>query len=105
MQNNLRDLEQQIASLQLKALIQKAYEQGVEDGRAKFSAPAIMTRTEAMEFLKCGATTMSELMRRPDFPVVREFGVRIPTHLLMKWIEQHTNWVEQNTKFYEQEAM
>ncbi|WP_083390570.1 hypothetical protein [Cytobacillus oceanisediminis] len=105
MQNTLNELEQQIVSLQLKALIQKAYEQGVEDGRSKFSAPTIMTRTEAMEFLKCGATTMAELMRRPDFPVIREFGVRIPTHLLMKWIEKHTNWVEQNTKYFDKEAI
>ncbi|MEK4150028.1 hypothetical protein NST02_23580 [Robertmurraya sp. FSL W8-0741] len=71
----------------------------------KTDLPPILTRDEAMEVLKCGSTTMSELMRRPDFPVIREFGVKIPTHMLMKWIERNTNWIEKNTNYFEQEAI
>ncbi|MDF1511057.1 transcriptional regulator [Bacillus phage vB_Bacillus_1020A] len=67
--------------------------------------PLVLTREEAMNVLRCGSTTMSELMRRPDFPVIREFGVKIPTHMLMKWIERNTNWVEKNTNYFEQEAI
>lgn len=67
--------------------------------------PLVLTREEAMKVLRCGATTMAELMRRPDFPVTREFGVKIPTHMLIKWIEKHTNWMEQNTKYFSKEAM
>lgn len=67
--------------------------------------PLVLTREEAMNVLRCGATTMAELMRRPDFPVSREFGVKIPTHMLMKWVEKNTNWMEQNTKYFSKEAM
>lgn len=104
-EQKVTELEKQIADLQLKALIQKAYEQGVEDARTKFFVPEIMTRTEAMEFLKCGPTKMAELMARPDFPVNREFGVKIPTRMLLKWVEKNTNWVEQNTDYFSKEAI
>lgn len=62
--------------------------------------PPILTREEAMTVLKCGATTMSELMRRPDFPVSREFGVKIPSSMLMKWVENNTRWIEENTNLF-----
>jgi hypothetical protein len=63
--------------------------------------PLVLTREEAMQVLRVGATTMSELMRRPDFPVNREFGIKIPSHMLMKWIEQHTRWMEQNSNYFQ----
>ncbi|MFF2449324.1 hypothetical protein ACFVSW_19980 [Neobacillus sp. NPDC058068] len=62
--------------------------------------PLVLTREEAMKVLRCGATTMAELMRRADFPVTREFGVKIPTHMLMRWIEKNTRWMEQNTSYF-----
>ncbi|MBY0122194.1 hypothetical protein [Bacillus sp. S/N-304-OC-R1] len=67
--------------------------------------PLIMTREEAMNVLRCGPTKMAELMARPDFPVNREFGVKIPTHMLMKWIEKNTNWMELNTNYFSKEAI
>lgn len=67
--------------------------------------PLVLTRSEAMELLRCGPTKMAELMARPDFPVTRDIGVKIPTHMLMKWIEKNTQWVEQNTNYFSKEAM
>lgn len=66
--------------------------------------PVVLTRDEAMKILRCGPTKMAELMARQDFPVNREVGVKIPTHMLMKWIEKNTGWVEQNTQYFN-EAM
>jgi hypothetical protein len=62
--------------------------------------PLVLTREEAMKLLRCGPTKMAELMNRSDFPVTREFGVKIPTHMLMKWIEKNTRWMEDNTNYY-----
>lgn len=60
--------------------------------------PAMMTRSELKAFLHIGDTKTSELLARADFPVFREAGVLIPTHLLMRWIEEHTDWIQSNTK-------
>lgn len=67
--------------------------------------PPILTREEAMKVLRCGATKMSELMARSDFPVNRDLGVKIPTHMLMKWVEKNTRWVEHNTNYFDKEAI
>lgn len=67
--------------------------------------PPILTREEAMNVLKCGPTKMAELMARPDFPVNRDFGVKIPTQMLFKWVEQNTRWIEQNTNYFSREAI
>ncbi|KIL74176.1 hypothetical protein [Bacillus badius] len=62
--------------------------------------PHILTREETMDVLRCGKSTLAELMRRPDFPVTKEFGTKIPTHLLFKWIEKNTRWVDENTDYF-----
>ncbi|MEX5836437.1 hypothetical protein D070_10440 [Bacillus velezensis] len=62
--------------------------------------PHILTRTEAMEVLRCGPTKMSELMARPDFPVNDECGKKIPTALLFRWIESNTRWGKENTHYF-----
>ena len=66
--------------------------------------PHVLTREEAMKVLRCGQTKMSDLMARPDFPVNDEFGKKIPTQLLFKWIERNTRWIEENTKYFHKEA-
>ncbi|MED0665752.1 hypothetical protein P4T04_05390 [Bacillus badius] len=62
--------------------------------------PHILTREETMDVLRCGKSKLAELMRRPDFPVMRDFGVKVPTHLLFKWIEKNTAWVDENTDYF-----
>ena len=67
--------------------------------------PLVLTREEAMKILRCGPTKMAELMAKPGFPVNREIGIKIPTHMLMKWIEKNTNWMEQNTSYFDKEVI
>ncbi|SFI03097.1 MULTISPECIES: helix-turn-helix domain-containing protein [unclassified Bacillus (in: firmicutes)] len=67
--------------------------------------PPFLTVTELMELLHIKRTKASELLNRSDFPVFREAGVLIPTHLLFQWIEKHTSWVEENTEFYNKQVI
>ena len=60
--------------------------------------PPLLTKEELKELLHIKDTKASELLARPDFPVLREAGVLIPTHLLMQWIEDNTQWIKKNTK-------
>ncbi|MER2126330.1 DNA-binding protein [Solibacillus sp.] len=60
--------------------------------------PAMLTRDGLKEFLHIGDTKAAELLSRADFPVLREAGVLIPTHLLMRWIEDNTQWIQKNAK-------
>ena len=61
------------------------------------SLPPLLTKSQLMDLLGIKATKAAELLNREDFPVIREFGhPRVPTHLLMVWIEEHTDWVRGN---------
>jgi hypothetical protein len=91
--------EQFIEKLAAK-IADRASEMLLERFQSHNDLPLVLTRDEAMNVLRCGPTKMAELMARPDFPVTREFGVKIPTHLLMKWIEKNTNWVSENTNYF-----
>ncbi|WP_416730267.1 hypothetical protein [Fictibacillus sp. JL2B1089] len=83
----------------------RAYEKLVERFDRTNNLPYLLTRTEAKELLRCGETKMSELFARPDFPINTEFGKRVPTKLLFKWIEQNTRWVKQNTNYFDREVV
>jgi hypothetical protein len=67
--------------------------------------PLLLTRDEVKKVLRCGDTKISELFARPDFPLNMEFGKKVPTHMLMKWIEQNTRWVEQNTHYFKKKVI
>lgn len=85
------------------ALAPKLVEQlkeDLNDSSPLNNLPPLLTRTELMKLLRIGPTKAAELMARPDFPVLREAGVLIPTHKLFEWIDRNTRWVKDNTKYF-----
>lgn len=67
--------------------------------------PPVLNRSQLMEFLGIKETKASELLNRQDFPVIREFGhPKVPTHMLVIWIEEHTEWVRENSTLFERSA-
>lgn len=80
----------------LQKMIREAVADAVK-GHLTNELPPVLTRKQFMEFLDIGESKTAELFNRPGFPVNREFGhPRIPTGLLMKWIDEHTEWVDEN---------
>jgi len=59
--------------------------------------PPLLTKAELKKLLRIGDTKASELLGRSDFPVLREAGVLIPTHLFFQWVEANTQWIDVNT--------
>ncbi|GIO84587.1 hypothetical protein J25TS5_15190 [Paenibacillus faecis] len=81
----------------LQEVINSAVDKAIERHAFKTNLPPLLTKTQLMELLDIGATKASELINREDFPVIREFGFpRVPTHLLMVWIDEHTDWIREN---------
>ncbi|QDQ03180.1 DNA-binding protein [Lysinibacillus fusiformis] len=59
--------------------------------------PPFLTKDELKELLRIKDTKASELLGRADFPVLREAGVLVPTHLFIQWVEANTQWIDINT--------
>lgn len=88
-----------IESEDLEKMIDKAVSRAIEiyAVQVPISLPPVLTKTGMMQLLDIKANKAQELFNRPDFPVNREFGhPRIPTGLLLKWIDANTNWVNDN---------
>ncbi|MNW66065.1 hypothetical protein D3C74_445030 [compost metagenome] len=82
---------------QLQAAINDAVDKAIERHSLQSQLKPLLTKSDLMDLLDIGATKASELLNRDDFPVTREFGhPRVPTHLLIIWIEEHTDWVRDN---------
>ncbi|WP_079529927.1 MULTISPECIES: hypothetical protein [Halobacillus] len=78
-------------------MVNKAVDAAIERHALKDQLPPILTRKEFMNLMQIGDTKCAELFNRKDFPVNREFGnPRVPTKLLLKWIDEHTEWVRKN---------
>lgn len=81
----------------LEQIIKSAVDAAIEKHSFANNMPALMTRAQLRQLLDIGETKASELLNRADFPVCRELGhPRIPSHLFMKWVEQHTEWIDKN---------
>lgn len=84
----------------LERLLDKVVSRAIEAYAVQVpsSLPPVLNRTQFMELLDISAPKATEVLRRPDFPVNREFGnPRIVTALLLRWMEEHTDWVQENT--------
>ncbi len=62
--------------------------------------PPLLTVTMLKEVLHIKSWKASELLGRPDFPVLREAGVLIPRDRLFEWIDNNLDWVENNTGYF-----
>lgn len=83
----------------LERLLDKVVSRAIEaySVQVPVSLPPVLTRLQFMELLDISAPKATEVMRRPDFPVNREFGnPRIPTGLLLQWIDKHTECFDKN---------
>jgi len=88
------------ADEQFREILRQEVEKAMADVIRKNELPPMLTKKELMNLLRIKDTKASELLNRPDFPVFREAGVLIPTHLLFQWIEKNTKWLEENSTYY-----
>ncbi|MCY9003306.1 DNA-binding protein [Peribacillus frigoritolerans] len=88
-----------------REVLRQEIKNAVTDVIQQNQLPPMLTRKQLMQLFNIGETKTSELLNRPDFPVFREAGVLIPTHLLFKWIELNTRFVDENTSYFKKEVV
>lgn len=85
---------------ELREVIREEVKAAINESRQQMKElPPFLTRSELKQLFHIGETKVSELLSRSDFPVFREAGVLIPTHLLMQWVEANMDWVRNNANY------
>ncbi|WP_416144943.1 helix-turn-helix domain-containing protein [Planococcus koreensis] len=84
----------------LRMIISEEVAKVAERIEPKRDLPHFLTPKEARELLRISDSKMRELMGRKDFPVCREFGVKIYTDELFKWIHSNAKWMGKNTSYF-----
>lgn len=74
----------------LQEEIRSEVQAALKDLAPREDLPYFLTVEEAKTLLRVSHSKMYELMGRSDFPVCREFGTKIYTDKLFKWIEDNT---------------
>lgn len=72
-----------------RSIVREEVAEAVKHKEAKRELPHFLTREEMAELLRISPSKSYELIGRPDFPVCREFGVKIHTDKLFDWIERN----------------
>lgn len=84
----------------LRNIISEEVAKVAERIEPKRDLPHFLTREETKKLLRISETKMCELMGRPDFPVCREFGVKIYTDELFNWIRSNAKWLEKKSNYF-----
>ncbi|MGR3287137.1 hypothetical protein [Bacillus sonorensis] len=86
----------------VKALCEKAYQQGVEDGAKKYTYPPILKNTHLQEIFQIKSAAVTRLTGIESFPKLKTIQARYPRDLVFEWIKQNSTWVEENTNYFQE---
>ncbi|MEC1428822.1 DNA-binding protein [Bacillus sonorensis] len=96
-------IDQEAFKAMFREIIAEEVAKAMQDFRTT-QLPPMLNKKDIMKLFGIQVTKASQLLNREDFPVFREAGVLVPTHLLFKWIERNTQWVEENTNYFKKGA-
>lgn len=80
----------------IKDLCNKAYEQGVEDGRSKYNLPYTLKQEHLAEIFQVEKPTLPKIINHPTFPRLEIVRARYPRDKVLKWINDNSSIVKSN---------
>ncbi|MEA1855621.1 hypothetical protein U9M49_21395 [Cytobacillus sp. OWB-43] len=90
MQNAVvEELEAQLFEEKLKAICQRAYEQGLEDARSVKSLPSMMKKDDLAEYFQVSKPTVENIIRMDGFPKSTIVNSRYPRDLVIEWANKN----------------
>lgn len=89
LQVGIDDMADKLTFDVLKSLIQKAYEQGVEDGRTRFNLPLLLKKEHIAQQMSISPNSVSKYVGMPGFPVSTIVQGRYPRDEFIRFIKDH----------------
>ena len=96
---SIDELKEALLNAELVDLFQKAYKQGVEDGRdlekAKFenSLPPNLKKEDVAKVFNCESATVEKIIRMDGFPRCPALKARYPRDKVLEWRDKNTMYM------------
>jgi len=82
------DKEKMIESFQ--QVIEKAYVQGIEEGKKNHTMPYHMTKQDVADFFQVSLASVENIIRMDGFPKSKIIRARYPRDLVIKWAHENS---------------
>lgn len=89
LQIGLDDMADKLTFDVLKNLMQKAYEQGVEDGRTRFNLPLLLKKEHIAQQMSIKINTVPKIVAMPGFPVSKLVQGRYPRDGFIQFVKDN----------------
>ena len=99
-------LKDALLNAELVDFLQKAYKQGVEDGRelekAKFenSLPTNLKKEHVAKIFQCELPTVEKIIRMDGFPKCHALSARYPRDKVLEWRDKNTMYMNSRLGIY-----
>ncbi|RND00238.1 helix-turn-helix domain-containing protein [Lysinibacillus halotolerans] len=90
MVQDIDSLEIQLLEKKLALVVERAYQQGVEDGQSKYKYPELLKQEDLVEILQAELPTVRKLVARRDFPKFEHTRARYPRDAVFEWIKRNS---------------
>lgn len=88
---DIHSLEQELLEKRLSLVIERAYQQGVEDGQSKNAYPPVLRKEHLCEILQASMPAVTKIVARADFPKLTAIQARYPRDQVFEWIERNSS--------------
>lgn len=96
MVQDIDSLEMQLLERKLALVVEKAYQQGVQDGQSKYKYPELLKQEHLVEIMQMELPTVRKLVARPDFPKFELTRGRYPRDEVFEWIHRNSSVFGEN---------
>jgi|GEM_PF-2044517 len=102
----INELKEALLNAELADLFQKAYKQGVEDGReiekAKFenSLPPNLKKEDVAKIFNCELPTVEKIIRMDGFPKCLALSARYPRDKVLAWKNNNVSYMNSRLGIY-----
>lgn len=83
------DMAEKLTFEVFKDLLQRAYEQGVEDGRKRFSLPLLLKKEHIAQQMSIKINTVPKIVAMPGFPVSKLVQGRYPRDGFIQFVKDN----------------
>lgn len=105
---DIQSQEYELFEKRLTAVIEKAYLQGVEDGRefmkAKYEYPERMRKTDLAKFFNCSLPQVEKIILMDGFPRDKAVQARYPRDKVFEWADKNIEYMNERLGIYISQA-